>query len=149
MKRQVFLTKSASETKKFARQIAKEVLAEKKGKTASILALVGELGGGKTTFVQGLAGAIGIKERILSPTFVLLKRFAIVDTRFTDLYHIDCYRLDGPQELVGLEIKEIVANPNNLVVIEWADKIKSLIPKNAVWLNFEWLAEDQRKIYKS
>jgi tRNA threonylcarbamoyladenosine biosynthesis protein TsaE len=149
MKRQVFLSKNAEETKKFAGQIAKEVLAQKKGKTASILALVGELGGGKTTFVQGLAGAIGIKERILSPTFVLLKRFAIVDTRFTDLYHIDCYRLDEPQELHGLELEKILANPNNLVVIEWADKIKSLIPKNAVWLEFEWVAEDKRNIYKT
>jgi tRNA threonylcarbamoyladenosine biosynthesis protein TsaE len=119
----------------------------KKRKTAAVLALTGELGGGKTTFTQGLAGALGVKERITSPTFVIMKHFNILTfKRFNNLYHIDCYRLDNPKDLVDLGFAGILKDPKNLIVIEWADKIKSLIPKDAVWLRFEWLGEEERKI---
>lgn len=149
MKKKEFITKSAGETQELAGEIIKNVLSTKGRKTAAVLALEGELGGGKTTFVQGLAAALGIKEKILSPTFVIMKRFGIRilgNWDIENLYHVDCYRLDKPDELVQLGIKEILEDPKNLIVIEWADKVKALIPKDAVWVGFEWMGEEERKI---
>ncbi|OGI16181.1 MAG: tRNA (adenosine(37)-N6)-threonylcarbamoyltransferase complex ATPase subunit type 1 TsaE [Candidatus Portnoybacteria bacterium RBG_19FT_COMBO_36_7] len=146
MKKLEYLSKSAAQTQKLAGEVLKETLSIKKRKNGIVLALEGELGGGKTTFVQGLARALGVKEKITSPTFVILKRFMIQDSRFKNLYHIDCYRLDNIEDLADLGFEEIIKNPENLVVIEWADKIKSIIPKDAVWVKFEWKEEKKRKI---
>lgn len=160
MEEREFITKNAAETQKLAGQIAKEVLAEKRRKSALVLALEGELGGGKTTFVQGLAKELGVKERILSPTFVIMKHFKIVSSfpglasaqpkagkfQVSNLYHIDCYRLDKPEDLIDLGLREILKDPKNLIVIEWADKVKSIIPKDAVWVKFKWVGEEERKI---
>lgn len=149
MEKQIFLSKSATQTQKFAAKIVKDLLAAKSGKNVVVLALEGELGGGKTTFVQGLAKTLGIKRRITSPSFVIMRRFDIRilgNYDIKNLYHIDCYRLDKPKELVDLGFKEIIKNPKNLVAIEWADKVKSLIPKSAVWVGFEWMGEEERKM---
>jgi len=149
MEKQVFLSKNAAQTQKFAAEIARNVCDRPKGKSAVILALEGELGGGKTTFVQGLASVLGIKEKITSPTFVIMRHFNILAFKhFNNFYHIDCYRLDNVKDLVDLGFGEIIKDPKNLIVIEWADKVRSLMPKNTVWLKFEWLGENQRKIYK-
>src|SRR4030042_5609190 len=150
MEKQIFLTKSAEETQKVAGQILKDVLSVKNRKNAAVLALEGELGAGKTTFVQGLAKAMGIKEKITTPTFLILKRFTIYDLRFKsefeNIFHIDCYRLDKPDELAELGFEEVLKDQKNLIVIEWADKVKSIIPKDAVWVKFEWVDENKRKI---
>jgi len=140
-----FITNSAKETQKLAVKLIKDLIREKT-KSALVLGLVGELGAGKTTFIQGLAKSLKIKERILSPTFVIMKRFAIGDNPFANLYHIDCYRIENPKELSALGFKEIIKNSKNLVVIEWAEKIKKILPKDTVWLKFEHLGEDQRRI---
>jgi tRNA threonylcarbamoyladenosine biosynthesis protein TsaE len=146
MKKREFITKNARETQKLAGEILEDALGVENRKTAAVLALQGELGGGKTTFTQGLAQALGVKEKITSPTFVILRRFKIYDLRFTNLYHIDCYRLNSSNELTGLGFDEIIKDPKNLIVIEWADKVESLIPSDAVWLEFEWEGEEERKI---
>jgi tRNA threonylcarbamoyladenosine biosynthesis protein TsaE len=146
MEKGIFLSKNASQTQKLAGKIAADLVIARGRKNAMVLALEGELGGGKTTFVQGLAKALGVKEKITSPTFVILKRFKIHDLRFKNFYHIDCYRLNKPEELVELDFKKIIERPENLVVIEWADKVKSLIPKKATWLKFNWLSENKRRI---
>jgi tRNA threonylcarbamoyladenosine biosynthesis protein TsaE len=154
MEKGIFLSKNASQTQKLAGKIAADLVIARGRKNAMVLALEGELGGGKTTFVQGLAKALGVKEKITSPTFVILKRFKIHDlspstslrVKFKNFYHIDCYRLNKPEELVELDFKKIIERPENLVVIEWAEKVKSLIPKEAVWVGFEWLSENERKI---
>jgi len=147
MEKQEFLTKSAEETQKLARSIVNDLSERPSAKTATVLALQGELGGGKTTFVQGLAAALGVKEKITSPTFVILRHFSILASKhFNSLYHIDCYRLEKPEDLAGLGFKEILIDSKNLIVIEWADKVKSLIPADAVWVDFEWVGEEERKI---
>jgi len=147
MKKQIFLSKNAVQTQKFAKEIADDFFDKKILGRAMILALEGELGSGKTTFIQGLAKALGVKEKITSPTFVIMRRFNILASKhFNNFYHIDCYRLEKPEELVELDFKRIIERPENLVVIEWADKVKSLIPKDAVWIEFEWAGEEERKI---
>ena len=149
MEKGIFLSKNASQTQKLAGKIVADLLTAKGSKNAAVLALEGELGGGKTTFVQGLAKALGVKEKITSPTFVIMRRFDIGilgNYDFKNLYHIDCYRLNSPKELIELDFKKIIERPENLVVIEWAEKVKSLVPKNAVWISFEWKGEKERKI---
>jgi tRNA threonylcarbamoyladenosine biosynthesis protein TsaE len=140
-----FITYTAQETQKLAAKLIGD-LTRRKTKGAAVLALQGELGAGKTTFVQGLAKALKIKERVLSPTFVIMKRFKIYDLRFMNLHHIDCYRIKNSKELMQLGFKEIIKEPKNLVVIEWAEKVKKILPKEAVWIKFEQAGEDERKI---
>jgi tRNA threonylcarbamoyladenosine biosynthesis protein TsaE len=155
------LANTKAETQKTAQLLAREILKEKSGKKAVVLALVGELGGGKTTFIQGFARGLGIKEKVLSPTFLILKAFKIPSSRsqvsstrggsafgggFQFLYHIDCYRLKGVEDLKALDFKEIVGGPENIIIIEWADKIRRIIPKGAIWIKFKVLGEHTRQI---
>ncbi|MBU1102297.1 tRNA (adenosine(37)-N6)-threonylcarbamoyltransferase complex ATPase subunit type 1 TsaE [Patescibacteria group bacterium] len=142
-----FITKSAVDTQKLAGKLIKDLFGKRRG--ALVLALQGELGAGKTTFIQGLAKALKIKERVLSPTFVIMKRFEIRklgNLEIENLYHIDCYRIEKPEDLLILGFEEIIKNSKNIVVIEWAEKIKSILPQSIIWIEFEHLGEDRRKI---
>jgi len=140
--------KRAAETKKLAAIIAKKTLRAKHYKHAAVLGLVGELGAGKTTFVQGFARALGIRKRLPSPTFLIFRVYTLNPSakggssyggkRYTLLYHVDCYRIHDPKELLKLGFKEILANPKNIVLIEWADRIKKILPKDTVLINFEY-----------
>lgn len=140
-----YTTNSNQETQKMAREIIDQLI-RKETSGALVLALEGELGAGKTTFVQGLAKALKIKEKVLSPTFVIMRKFAMDNLRFKNFYHFDCYRLEGENDLDELGFAEIINNKENLVAIEWAGKIKSNLPKDAVWIYFEHGGEDERKI---
>ena len=112
-----------------------------------MVALQGELGSGKTTFIQGLGEALGIKEKILSPTFVIMKHFNILTFKhFNNLYHLDCYRLESAKDLAELGLVEILAGKNNLVVIEWAERIASILPVDTVWLVFKHKGGETREI---
>lgn len=115
---------------------------------ATVLALSGELGGGKTRFVQGLARGLGIAKRITSPTFVISKEYAIRSKRtpFHLFIHLDFYRLSRKKDLQELDLQEIFARPEVLVAVEWAERIKSVIPSHAIWITFERLGEHERKI---
>ena len=145
--KKAIICKSALETQKVAKSIAKEILLSKRNRQkALVIALMGDLGGGKTTFIKGFAKGLGIKEKVLSPTFVILKKFSIFNSRFSIFYHIDCYRLDSPQELFNLGFQEIISSPQNIVAIEWAEKVKRILPKDTIWLKFEFINQNTRKI---
>jgi tRNA threonylcarbamoyladenosine biosynthesis protein TsaE len=139
------ITNNSRQTKKLGEFLAKKL---KQGvrKKAFILALRGNLGGGKTTFLQGFAKGLGIKQKVLSPTFVILKRFKIKDLRLKNFYHIDCYRIRKSKEILDLGFKKIISDPKNIVAIEWAEKIKKILPKNTIWIKFEFVDENKRKI---
>ena len=125
----------------------KEVLKTKIKKTAFVIGLEGGLGGGKTTFLQGFAKGLGIKQRILSPTFVIMKNFKISKCRnFEFFYHIDCYRISKPKEILDLGFKKIISNSKNIVAVEWADRIKKILPKNSLNLEFQFIDKNKRKI---
>ena len=142
------VAKSAQEMKKAGEFLAQEIIrtANKEQRTknskirkkAIIIGLEGELGSGKTTFIQGMAKGLEIKEKITSPTFVIMRRYGW-------FCHIDCYRLNSPQDLLDLGFKEIISQPN-IVVIEWAEKIKKILPKDTFWIKFEYLDKDKRMI---
>lgn len=140
------ITKSAEETKKIAVNLAEEIKKQLLLKHAFIIALEGNLGAGKTTFIQGLAQGLGVKENVLSPTFLILKQFPIAFKNYKNFYHIDAYRLKNPKELLELGFKDLIKNPENLIVIEWADKIKKILPKNILWISFKNLKKNKRGI---
>ena len=145
MKKQ-YLTASPSQTKKLGETLAREILKTKPKKIAQILGLEGGLGGGKTTFLQGFARGLGIKEKILSPTFVILKKFEIGKVKSQYFYHVDCYRIKKPREILDLGFKEIISNPKNIVAVEWAERIRKIMPKDIIWISFEFANKNQRKI---
>lgn len=149
----LFITNNSKQTQKIAEMLAREIKrAGVLDANAFVVALIGDLGSGKTTFTQGFVKGFGIKEKITSPTFVLMHRHKIrimnneSRIKFKNLYHFDCYRFEKPEEILTLGFKEIAANPENIVLIEWADKIKKLLPKNALKIKFEWLGENKRKM---
>ena len=165
--KQKYLTTSFSQTKKIGKDIAQQILKinetheikNQPRKTATIIALEGELGSGKTIFTQGIAKGLGIKEKILSPSFVILKRFTLSSvawqqfcqrqnylTGFKNFYHIDCYRIKKPKEILGLGFKEIISNPKNIVVIEWAERVRKIMPNKTIWIKFKFINKNTRKI---
>ncbi len=139
------ITKSAQQTKEFAANFAKKL------KGGEILCLYGDLGSGKTTFVQGLAEGLGIKKRILSPTFVLMRSY---ETKVKSeklkvksyLHHIDLYRIESAEEIEMLGLQEIFNNPQDIVAIEWAERIKQILPSKRTDIYFEHIDENIRRI---
>ena len=122
---------------------------------ARVYALMGDLGAGKTTFSKKILHTIGIKQHIQSPTFSIINsydisepsiRTEIVKRGFEKVFHMDIYRVEDIEELEVLHIDEIFSNPKNIIFIEWADKIKAHIPKNAVWIYFEHDSLETRKV---
>ena len=117
---------------------------------AVVIGLIGDLGAGKTTFVQDFAKEVGIKERVISPTFVILKKYKIrsslIASRFKFLIHIDAYRLDSAEDMHLLGWEEMIKNPENIIMIEWADKIKKILPKDCIMVKFEHVANNKRNI---
>ncbi|KKU18835.1 MAG: Conserved hypothetical nucleotide-binding protein [Candidatus Nomurabacteria bacterium GW2011_GWA1_46_11] len=135
-------TKNAKETRAFAQKLAKDFV-EKRGPL--ILALSGDLGTGKTTFTQSFAKALGVKKRILSPTFLIMKRFPLKMSNFQNLYHLDAYRIKAP-DLKKLNVEDVFKG-QNIVLIEWADRVKEILPKGTIWIRFEHgKGENERQI---
>ncbi len=134
------ITKSFIETQQFGKVFLQKL------NGAHVLALHGDLGSGKTTFVQGLAQGLRITQRIISPTFIIMRTYQANAFGFKYFYHVDLYRIETERDIEGLGLIEIMEDPENLVVIEWPEKIENLLPENRVDLFFEYIADDQRKI---
>lgn len=138
-----FITQNRKQTESLAKMLAKEILRYKvypeRKRGALVFGLVGSLGAGKTTFIQAFAKGLGIKSKITSPTFVLMKKYK-------NLYHIDCYRIKNAKDIVELDFKEIISNPLHIIMIEWAEKIKSILPKDAIRIKFKIISKNGRKI---
>ncbi|MDO8548473.1 MAG: tRNA (adenosine(37)-N6)-threonylcarbamoyltransferase complex ATPase subunit type 1 TsaE [bacterium] len=130
--------------------IVKKVLAAlpQGGTRASIITLQGELGAGKTTFVQALAKELGVIDIVQSPTYVLMKKYQISHPRFKTLIHIDAYRLNNAQEFAALEPEQFLNDPNNLVCIEWPERVEGALPKPDLTIKFssEGASEAERFI---
>ena len=140
------ITNSSKETKKAGMALGQILGRGPLSNKAFIIALEGDLGSGKTTFIQGLAQGLKVKENILSPTFVIQKDFSLLLKNYKSLYHIDAYRLKNPEELLELGFKDLIRNPENIIVIEWADKVKKILPKEILKIKFTNLEKNKRKI---
>lgn len=139
------LSRSVSETARVATDVLKTLLPKKRA-DAPTLALYGDLGSGKTAFVQELGKLLGVKEVMQSPTFVIMKPYDISYSRFRRLIHIDLYRIEHPEELANLGWAEILKDPKNLVIVEWAERAEQLLPKDAVKIHFTFINETTREI---
>lgn len=128
----------------FAKKIL-ELLAQKSD-TAVLLALSGELGAGKTTFVQAFAKELGVEYIVQSPTYVLMKSYPIEHNSFTTLVHIDAYRLEKPEQFLALKPKTFLSDPKNIVCIEWPERIQGMLPKPDIVIHFssEGMQEGER-----
>ncbi len=124
------ITKSALETQKYGEKLASKL------KSGGVLCLYGDLGAGKTTLVQGLAKGLGIKRRITSPTFIIMRKYE-------NFWHIDLYRLENAD---SLGLLEIFADPKNIVIIEWPEIIKKVLPEHYIKIRIKDLNNDRRQI---
>lgn len=115
--------------------LARATAAKLKG--GEILALVGPLGSGKTTFAKALGKQLKIKQKITSPTFVLLRIFPFkLKSKPAVLYHLDLYRTKNFKEVKALGLLEIWGKPNTITVIEWGNKIKKYLPAKTIIVKF-------------
>ncbi len=157
------VSKSLAETEQIAIEcLGRLAKVKRQDGGATVVGLVGDLGAGKTTFTQAAALALGIQARVTSPTFVIMKSYQIScqGSPLTQgqgdpfypwkrLIHIDCYRLDGPKDLLRLGWKEIMADPKNLILIEWPERVGDLIFSPTLKISFEVAAEDSRRVIYS
>lgn len=119
----------------------------KKLKGGEVLALFGDLGAGKTKFLQGLAKGLGVKNKVNSPTFNILKIYKIKgDKTIKTFCHIDAYRLPSEKDLITLGVEEYFQDENTVTAIEWAEKIKKILPKKTIMVDIKHLSEEERAI---
>ncbi len=131
------ISKTPEETENIAVKILRRLTALPPQKTATVLSLKGDLGSGKTTFSQFLAKRLGVKGAIQSPTFLLIKRYPTFNHIFQNFFHIDAYRIEKESEFSNLGFSEMISNPENIIAIEWPEKISGLIPSDAYEISFE------------
>lgn len=113
-------------------------------RSAVIICLYGELGSGKTTFSQGFAAGLGMKNRLLSPTFIVMRTYDLPGG--WEFHHLDLYRVNDSQELRDLGINEVLARQHNIVLIEWAERLGDFLPASRIDVNFKFTEGDGRKI---
>jgi tRNA threonylcarbamoyladenosine biosynthesis protein TsaE len=109
--------------------------------------LSGNLGAGKTTFVQTLGHKLGISETIQSPTYVLMKTYAINYPPFIQLVHIDAYRLMNPEEFLTLKPERFLNDPHNLVIVEWPEQVEGLLPTPDITMQFSADGAEEEERY--
>ena len=133
-----YLTSAAKETAAVARTLAARM---KGGET---IALYGDLGAGKTTFAQAFAKALGVKERVQSPTFILMHEHRLKKKKGPAYFlHADAYRGDAAQfRAIGFD--EYLARPDAVVLVEWAERVEALLPKKRIEVRFRHLGGDRR-----
>ncbi len=117
--------KKGVESEMMARGFLKKLIKSK----YNVVGLSGDLGTGKTTFTQIVAKLLGIKRKVNSPTFVLMKKYPIKHNKYKFLFHLDAYRLKNEKELLYLGWKEIIADPAHLIFIEWPENVAKIMPK--------------------
>jgi len=133
-----FISRSPEETITLGEQMAQEL------RPGDCLALVGELGAGKTTLIKGIARGLGIpEEEVLSPTFVLIREYR---SGRLPLFHVDAYRIAKPEEFQEIGLEEYLLSEEGITVIEWADRVSSIIPPGCLEVRLEIEAEQERKI---
>ncbi|MEI8338034.1 MAG: tRNA (adenosine(37)-N6)-threonylcarbamoyltransferase complex ATPase subunit type 1 TsaE [bacterium] len=132
-----FISKNLEQTEGIVVKILRRLTALPPKNSATVLTLKGDLGSGKTTFSQFLAKRLGVKEGVTSPTFLLIKRYPTFNHVFQNFFHIDAYRIEKESEFSNLGFEETLKNPENIIAIEWPEKIPTLIPNDAFEISFE------------
>lgn len=144
-------TKNLDETEKAAKDFVDSLNALSKDgqlrEGAVVVGLHGDLGSGKTSFVQGIAKAFGVKDNVISPTFVIRKTYDIKKhDKFKKMVHIDAYRLERPDEILPIGWREVTADKNNIIFIEWPEKIGGHMPAGHKKILFEFIDPETRNL---
>lgn len=139
-----YITQSARETEEVGRSLAVSLKSRGERNVGStVVCLYGELGSGKTTFVQGFAQSLGIAARLPSPTFIIVRRYKFRSDSF--FYHIDLYRMI--EEDIGvLGLTDILTDPSAYIAVEWAEKLGALLPSRRTEIQFTYVKDGSRKI---
>ncbi|MEK7612620.1 MAG: tRNA (adenosine(37)-N6)-threonylcarbamoyltransferase complex ATPase subunit type 1 TsaE [Patescibacteria group bacterium] len=131
------------ELPEYVRTVIASLALNRNNTKAVVVALRGELGSGKTTFAQQFARQMGVTDVVQSPTYVLMKKYALPEglnvfgqPRFKTLIHIDAYRLTSAEEFAALKPEEFLRDPSVIVVIEWPERVKGALPRPDLILNF-------------
>jgi len=140
-----YLTKSAFQTKKLAFLLAQTILQTKK-RGPIIIGLIGDLGTGKTTFIQGFSKGLNIKYQIKSPTFLINKKYPLKNDNFKTFYHIDAYRIKTKKDLITTGINDALKDKRGIVIIEWANLIKKYLPPQIIIIKLKHISQNLREI---
>ena len=127
------IANSTDKTKKLAHEIAKKI------KEGYVIALYGDLGSGKTTFVRYLVEGLGLKNRVQSPTFVVVRKYGNIN-------HVDLYRLSSKEEVLEIGLEEMMQDKKSITIIEWPEIVEKLLPTNTIKIYFDYIDEKTRKI---
>lgn len=148
MKGRHFETNKPKDTAKIATSLAKDLVNKAPGSKALVVGFTGELGAGKTTFIKSFIRALGVKKKITSPTFLISRRFNLPrGSMYKNVFHIDAYRISNNSGLSEIGIENIINNQGNMVLVEWADRMKHVLPKDMIWVKFKHgKGESQRHI---
>ncbi|MBI2631133.1 tRNA (adenosine(37)-N6)-threonylcarbamoyltransferase complex ATPase subunit type 1 TsaE [Candidatus Nomurabacteria bacterium] len=146
-----YVAKSPKETVDIARLFLDKLLDNaKKSSDALVVGLSGDLGAGKTTFVQTVAKHLGIKSKISSPTFVIIKKHKIknkiTSKKYKFMFHLDAYRLKNEKELLALGWEEIIENPEHIVFVEWPKNVKKAMPKTARFIRISHAKKENERV---
>lgn len=139
-------SRSPKDTEKAAQDFVTSLEKSKDQEQATVVGLYGELGSGKTTFMKSVARAFGVEETVTSPTFVIQKSYPLKGKRFSNLYHIDAYRLTSGDDLLTLGWERVLGDPQNIIFIEWPEFISSALPPSINTVMFETIDETTRDI---
>ncbi len=138
MNKNTFITTSFEDTQSLGEEFVTKL------KPGDIVFLHGDLGSGKTTFVQGVAKGLGIKTRVISPTFIVLRTHATNNRMIKKLFHLDLYRLESKEDVKSIALGDLTGDPEAVTIIEWPEILNDSI--KAIEINFEYLNENSRKI---
>lgn len=139
-------SRNLKETKELARKFVDALTQSEQSDKAAVVALDGDLGSAKTTFSQFVGEALGVRGAIQSPTFLIEKIYELHDKPWKHLIHIDAYRLDKPEELLHLGWQEMISRKDNLILVEWASRVESILPPDTIHVAFEFIDENTREI---
>lgn len=139
------ISRNPEETQSIAVEFVR-ALKERTSERATVIAFEGDLGSGKTAFSQFVGEALGVREPVSSPTFLIEKIYELRDAPWQHLIHIDAYRLDHESELLHLGWHDIINRPENLVLIEWAEKVPSILPQDSIRIKMTFIDETTREI---
>lgn len=141
------VTQSPQETARIGQELADFLIKPPGGEDLPYaICLYGNLGSGKTTFLQGLAKGLGIRQRLLSPTFIIVRRYQL-EKPGNFFYHVDLYRVKDELGIRGLGLTEILWDQSSFVAIEWAERLGSLMPKKRIDIKFEVTDENHHLIW--
>ena len=136
----IIISQSREETLKAGRELASSL------KGGEVIALYGSLGAGKTVFVKGVIGFFLQGKRVLSPTFIIVRHYSLHQKTIKEIVHADIYRLNDLKQIEDVGLSEFFNKPGIIVLIEWAEKMKGLLPEKRIDVHFRVLSDVKRKI---